>query len=104
MNIHIFTQYTNAMTVNTVRTNLDERIEHEYKKRSKGHNKTRKFKVEILSELSELLGVGKEHLYKIRKNEYGLSLANAVKVAEYFDCSVDDLIIKDKAQKQLAAA
>ena len=101
MNIHIFTQNTNAMTGNTVKTNLDERIETLFQKRSKGHLKTRKFKTEILTDLSNLLDVGKEHLYKIRKNEYGMSLSGAKKVADYFGCTVDDLIIEEQ---QRAAA
>jgi DNA-binding XRE family transcriptional regulator len=79
----------------TVNTDIDKRIDTLFKQRSEGHTKTRKIKTEILTDLSQLLGIGKPHLYKIRKNEYGMSLSGAKKVADYFGCTVDDLIIED---------
>ncbi len=50
----------------------------------------------LQSELAQLVGVSKTHIYCIEKGRRKASLETMVKIARILHCSVDELIGEDK--------
>lgn len=78
-----------------MKTKLEEKIEERFSEMSKGKSKKRIYRIAILEELSNLLKISKSQLYALRIGRSDMSLSQAVKIADYFDCAIEELVFDE---------